>query len=74
MAQIPGGCGCGIGLWLHSHVTSSVGTSICHGCGPKKTHTKNEEDTHNEEIVLKVLGCMFLNHEQFLCELLKSKV
>ena len=29
-------CGCGIGQRCSSYSTPSLGTSICHGCGPKK--------------------------------------
>ena len=39
-------CGCGIDRWLHSDSTPSLGTSICHGCGPKKTKTNKQTKSH----------------------------
>ena len=39
-AQIPSCCGCGVGWWLGSDSTPSLGTSICLECGPKKKKKK----------------------------------
>ena len=36
MAQIQGGCGCGIGLSCSSNLTPNLGTSICHRCVLRK--------------------------------------
>ena len=38
MAQIWRCCGCGVGQRLHLRLDPSLGTSICLGCGPKKTN------------------------------------
>ena len=40
MAWIPNCCGCGVGGSYSSDLTPSLGTSICHGCGPKKQINK----------------------------------
>ena len=47
MARIPHCCGCGVAGGCSSESTPSLGTSICCGCGPKKTkhthtHTQNK--------------------------------
>ena len=36
VAQIPHCYGCGVSQQLSSNLTPSLGTSICHGCSPKK--------------------------------------
>ena len=36
MARIPCCCGCGVASSYSSDSTPSLGTSICHRCGPKK--------------------------------------
>ena len=43
LAWISSCCGCGVGLWLQCWFDpSSLGTSICHECGPKKPKKKKK--------------------------------
>ena len=46
MTQIWHCCGCG--QQLQSDLTPSLGTSICHRCGPKKTKNKNKKKQQTE--------------------------
>ena len=53
-------------MWLGSHIAlavasaggyssnsaPSLGTSICHGCGPKKTHTKKDKEKRHHHLHL----------------------
>ena len=59
-------CGCGIGWQPCSNLTPSLGTSICHGCGPKKTKinkgiqkTKPKENENATETVQPTKPKMF---------------
>ena len=36
VAQIWSCCSCGVGFGCSSDLASSLGTSVCRGCGPKK--------------------------------------
>ena len=52
VAQVPRCCGCGVGGHCSSDRTSSLETSICHRCGPKKTkkekkNCKGEKKDHS---------------------------
>ena len=42
MARIPHGCG--VGRWLQLRWDPRLGTSICHGCSPKKTNNNNNNN------------------------------
>ena len=46
-AQICCGCGCGVGRRYSSDWTSSLGTSMCRRCGPKKTKKKKKRTLLN---------------------------
>ena len=62
MAQIPHccgcgcGCGCGVGSSCGSDSTPRLGTSICHGCGPKKQKNKKEREKRKSSFVLVVVS------------------
>ena len=47
VAQIQCCCGCGVGLQLLLHLTPSLGTSICHERGSKKTLKTNQTKKPN---------------------------
>ena len=45
-----------------SYLTPSLGTSICHGCGPKKTKTKQKKVKLEKGISKLILSITFKNH------------
>ena len=49
-AQIPHCHGCGCSCSYSSYLTSSLGTSICCGCCPKKTKKKREKERKKENV------------------------
>ena len=56
MAQILHRYGCDVGQQLYSSSTPSLGTSICHGCSPKKKKRKS---------LIKVIVCLYLKTKVF---------
>ena len=56
----PTGIGCGTGQQLFSNLTLNQGTSICHGCHPKK-----QKQTKDIKVQLKKAGHKRLHIEWF---------
>ena len=55
LAWIPSCCQRGVGQRIQLQLDPSLGTSICHGCGPKKTKKKKKKKKRKK-----------LNHLDFL--------
>ena len=70
-ARIPRCCGCGVGWRYSSDWTPSLGTSMYHGCGPKKTKKKKkkkegkklrtEDNVTYKRLLLKQLSLLKIN-------------
>ena len=66
MVQILSCCGCGKAGSCSSISVSSLGTSICHGCGPEKQKEKKKLSTgiwnQEDSDVLKNVHCWSSRH------------
>ena len=54
------GYSCGVGWQLQLNSTASLGTSICYGCGPKKTKKKKRKKEKKKKKKRPQLGTMRL--------------